>query len=262
VSLRTGVMLITGGSRGIGAACARRAARAGYDVCIGYVQHPAEAEALVAECRALGREAIAVRGDVANEGDVESLFRESDARLGRLDCLVNNAGVVAPQARLEDFSVARMRRIFEINVLGAFVCAREAVRRMSSRRGGAGGSIINISSAASYLGSPDEYIDYAASTGAIDTLTIGLAKEVARDGIRVNAVRPGLIARAPQPARRAHAQSYHSGAPSRATLRALGNVHPGGCRRFSFDGRGRTFVSRRGVIVCPPLSSEHDRNYG
>jgi NAD(P)-dependent dehydrogenase (short-subunit alcohol dehydrogenase family) len=193
VSLRTGVMLITGGSRGIGAACARRAARAGYDVCIGYVRHPAEAEALVAECRALGREAIAVRGDVANEGDVESLFRESDARLGRLDCLVNNAGVVAPQARLEDFSVARMRRIFEINVLGAFVCAREAVRRMSRRCGGAGGSIINLSSAASYLGSPDEYIDYAASKGAIDTLTIGLAKEVARDGIRVNAVRPGLI---------------------------------------------------------------------
>lgn len=193
MSLRTGVMLITGGSRGIGAACARRAARAGYDVCIGYVQHPADAEALVAECRALGREAIAVRGDVANEGDVESLFRESDARLGPLDCLVNNAGVVAAQARLEDFSVARMRRVFEINVLGAFVCAREAVRRMSRRRGGAGGSIINISSAASYLGSPDEYIDYAASKGAIDTLTIGLAKEVARDGIRVNAVRPGLI---------------------------------------------------------------------
>jgi NAD(P)-dependent dehydrogenase (short-subunit alcohol dehydrogenase family) len=190
---RAGVMLITGGSRGIGAACARRAARAGYDLCIGYVQHPAEAEALVAECRTHGREAIAVRGDVASEGDVENLFRESDARLGRLDCLINNAGVVAPQARLEDFSVARMRRIFDVNVLGAFMCAREAVRRMSTRQGGAGGSIINMSSAASYLGSPGEYIDYAASKGAIDTLTIGLAKEVARDGIRVNAVRPGLI---------------------------------------------------------------------
>jgi NAD(P)-dependent dehydrogenase (short-subunit alcohol dehydrogenase family) len=193
VSQRAGVMLITGGSRGIGAACARRAARAGYDVCIGYVQHPAGAEALVAECRAQGREAIAVQGDVASEGDVENLFRESDARLGRLDCLINNAGVVAPQARLEDFSVARMRRIFDVNVLGAFLCAREAVRRMSTRQGGAGGSIINLSSAASYLGSPGEYIDYAASKGAIDTLTIGLAKEVARDGIRVNAVRPGLI---------------------------------------------------------------------
>jgi NAD(P)-dependent dehydrogenase (short-subunit alcohol dehydrogenase family) len=186
-------MLITGGSRGIGAACARRAARAGFDVCIGYVRHTAEAEALAAECRALGREALAVRGDVASESDVERLFHESDARLGRLDCLVNNAGVVAAQARLESFSVARLRRIFDINVLGAFVCAREAVRRMSTRHGGAGGSIINISSAASYLGSPDEYIDYAASKGAIDTLTIGLAKEVARDGIRVNAVRPGLI---------------------------------------------------------------------
>jgi NAD(P)-dependent dehydrogenase (short-subunit alcohol dehydrogenase family) len=193
VSLRAGVMLITGGSRGIGAACARRAARAGYDLCIGYVQHPAAAEALVAECRAHGREAIAVQGDVASEADVENLFRESDARLGRLDCLINNAGVVAPQAPLEDFSVARMRRVFDVNVLGAFTCAREAVRRMSTRRGGAGGSIINISSAASYLGSPGEYIDYAASKGAIDTLTIGLAKEVARDGIRVNAVRPGLI---------------------------------------------------------------------
>jgi NAD(P)-dependent dehydrogenase (short-subunit alcohol dehydrogenase family) len=190
---RTGVMLITGGSRGIGAACARRAARAGYDVCIGYVQHADEADALLSECRALGRAAIAVRGDVSNEGDVENLFREADARLGRLDCLVNNAGVVAPQSRLEDFSLARLRRVFDINVLGAFLCAREAVRRMSTRRGGAGGNIVNISSAASYLGSPDEYIDYAASKGAIDTLTIGLAKEVARDGIRVNAVRPGLI---------------------------------------------------------------------
>jgi NAD(P)-dependent dehydrogenase (short-subunit alcohol dehydrogenase family) len=186
-------MLITGGGRGIGAACARRAARAGYDVCIGYVQHAAAAEALVAECQAHGCEAIAVRGDVASEDDVENLFRESDARLGRLDCLINNAGVVAPQARLEDFSAARMRRLFDVNVLGSFLCAREAVRRMSTRQGGAGGSIINISSAASYLGSPGEYIDYAASKGAIDTLTIGLAKEVARDGIRVNAVRPGLI---------------------------------------------------------------------
>jgi NAD(P)-dependent dehydrogenase (short-subunit alcohol dehydrogenase family) len=186
-------MLVTGGSRGIGAACVRRAAAAGYDVCIGYVRQPLQAEALVAECRALGREAIAVGGDVSSESDVEHLFRESDARLGRLDCLVNNAGIVAPQAQLVDFSVARMRRMFEINILGAFICAREAVRRMSTRRGGAGGSIINISSAASQLGSPDEYIDYAASKGAIDSLTIGLSKEVARDGIRVNAVRPGLI---------------------------------------------------------------------
>jgi len=186
-------MLITGGARGIGAACARRAAHAGYDVCIGYVSHGAQAEALVAECQVFGRRAVAVRADVANESEVERLFHECDAQLGRLDCLVNNAGVVAPKARLEDFSVERVRRVFDINVLGAFACAREAVRRMSTRRGGAGGSIVNVSSAASYLGSPDEYIDYAASKGAIDTLTIGLAKEVARDGIRVNAVRPGLI---------------------------------------------------------------------
>lgn len=190
---RRNVMLVTGGSRGIGAACVRRAARAGYDVCIGYVRHSAEAEALAAECRAQGREAITVRGDVSDEADVERLFGEVDARLGRLDCLVNNAGVVARQSRLEDFSLERLRRIFDVNVLGAFLCAREAVRRMSTRRGGAGGNIVNISSAASCIGSPDEYIDYAASKGAIDTLTIGLAKEVARDGIRVNAVRPGLI---------------------------------------------------------------------
>src|SRR5690606_15843205 len=164
VSARTGVMLVTGGSRGIGAACVRRAARAGFDVCIGYARQQAQAEALVAECRALGREAIAVRADVASEGDVQALFGAA-AALGRLDCLVNNAGVVEPKARLEDFSLARLRRLCDVNVLGAFRCAREAVRRMSTRSGGAGGCIVNISSAASYLGSPDEYIDYAATKG-------------------------------------------------------------------------------------------------
>jgi NAD(P)-dependent dehydrogenase (short-subunit alcohol dehydrogenase family) len=188
-----GVMLITGGGRGIGAACARRAARAGYDVCISYVQHEPQASAVVAECRALGRRAIAVRADVSIESDVESLFSAAHSALGRLVCLVNNAGVVAPAARLESFSLERVRRLFEVNVVGAFACAREAVRRMSFSHGGAGGSIINVSSAAAYLGSPGEYIDYAASKGAIDTLTIGLSKEVAREGIRVNAVRPGLI---------------------------------------------------------------------
>jgi NAD(P)-dependent dehydrogenase (short-subunit alcohol dehydrogenase family) len=190
---RLGLMLITGGSRGIGAACARRAARAGYDICISYARREAEADAVVAECRALGREALAVCADVSVESDVENLFDVADMELGRLDCLVNNAGVVAEQGRLESFSAARVRRIFDVNVVGAFTCAREAVRRMSTRQGGSGGSIINLSSAASYLGSPGEYVDYAASKGAIDTLTIGLAKEVAREGIRVNAVRPGLI---------------------------------------------------------------------
>jgi NAD(P)-dependent dehydrogenase (short-subunit alcohol dehydrogenase family) len=190
---RIGLMLITGGSRGIGAACARRAARAGYDVCISYARREHEADAVVAECRALGREALAVCADVSIESDVENLFDVTDMELGRLDCLVNNAGIVAPRGRLETFSAARVRYMFEVNVVGAFTCAREAVRRMSTRLGGTGGSIINLSSAAAYLGSPNEYIDYAASKGAIDTLTIGLSKEVAREGIRVNAVRPGLI---------------------------------------------------------------------
>jgi NAD(P)-dependent dehydrogenase (short-subunit alcohol dehydrogenase family) len=190
---RLGVVLITGGSRGIGAACARRAARSGYDVCISYARREQEADAVVAECRALGREAVAVCADVSIESDVENLFDVSDMELGRLDCLVNNAGIVAPHGPLETFSAARVRYMFEVNVVGAFTCAREAVRRMSTRHGGAGGSIVNISSAAAYLGSPNEYIDYAASKGAIDTLTIGLSKEVARHGIRVNAVRPGLI---------------------------------------------------------------------
>ena len=190
---RLGVMLITGGSRGIGAACARRAARAGYDVCISYNRRQREAEAVVDECRALGRQALTVCADVSVESDVENLFEVTDMVLGRLDCLVNNAGIVAPQGRLETFSAARVRYMLEVNVVGAFTCAREAVRRMSTRHGGSGGSIINISSAASYLGSPNEYIDYAASKGAVDTMTIGLSKEVAREGIRVNAVRPGLI---------------------------------------------------------------------
>ena len=188
-----GLMLITGGSRGIGAACARRAARAGYDVCVNYAQRDAEAEAVAAECRALGARALSVRADVANEADVERLFATACDALGPLACLVNNAGIVGPLARLDTFSAERVRRIFEINVLGAFCCAREAVRRMSTRHGGRGGAIINISSMAATLGGPDEYIDYAASKGAIDTLTIGLGKEVAREGIRVNAVRPGLI---------------------------------------------------------------------
>jgi NAD(P)-dependent dehydrogenase (short-subunit alcohol dehydrogenase family) len=190
---RLGLMVITGGSRGIGAACARRAARAGYDVCISYNRRQREADAVVDECRALGRQALAVCADVSIESDVENLFDVADMELGRLDCLVNNAGIVAPQGPLESFSAARVRYMFEVNTVGAFTCAREAVRRMSTRHGGSGGSIINLSSAASYLGSPGEYIDYAASKGAIDTLTIGLSKEVARDGIRVNAVRPGLI---------------------------------------------------------------------
>jgi len=188
-----GLMLITGGSRGIGAATARRAARAGYDVCINYMARDRDAEAIAAECRALGARALCVRADVSSERDVERLFATACDTFGPLRCLVNNAGVVAPLARLDTFSAERVRRVFEINVVGAIVCAREAVRRMSTRHGGNGGAIINISSVAATLGGPDEYVDYAASKGAIDTLTIGLGKEVAREGVRVNAVRPGLI---------------------------------------------------------------------
>jgi NAD(P)-dependent dehydrogenase (short-subunit alcohol dehydrogenase family) len=190
---RARVILVTGGGRGIGAACARRAAAAGYDVCIGYRSRGEAAEAVVAECRALGRRALAVQGDVSDEPSVVRLFARAQAELGPLSCLINNAGIVAEQGPLSGFSAARVRRVLEVNVLGAFVCAREAVRSMSTRHGGAGGSIVNMSSAAAYVGSPNEYIDYAASKAAIDTLTIGLSKEVAREGIRVNAVRPGLI---------------------------------------------------------------------
>jgi NAD(P)-dependent dehydrogenase (short-subunit alcohol dehydrogenase family) len=186
-------MLITGGSRGIGAACARRAARAGYDVCINYVARDREAETVAEECRALGARALSVRADVSSERDIEVLFATACDALGPLRCLVNNAGVVAPLARLDSFSAERVRRVFEINVVGAILCAREAVRRMSTRHGGSGGVIVNISSVAATLGGPDEYVDYAASKGAIDSFTVGLGKELAREGIRVNAVRPGLI---------------------------------------------------------------------
>lgn len=188
-----GLMLITGGSRGIGAACARRAARAGYDVCIGYRSRAADADAVVLECRSLGVRALAVAVDVADERAVEALFVVACDALGPLTCLVNNAGIVAPLAPLTTFSAERIRRVLDVNVVGAFCCSREAVRRMSTRHGGSGGSIVNVSSAAAYLGSPGEYIDYAASKAALDALTIGLSKEVAGEGIRVNAVRPGLI---------------------------------------------------------------------
>lgn len=186
-------MLITGGSRGIGAACARLAAAEGWRIAIGYREAADEADALVRALTASGTQAFAVRADVADEAQVMALFDAIDRAGGPLGALVNNAGVVAPAARLEDFTLARIERVMRINVIGAMLCAREAVRRMSHRRGGRGGSIVNVSSVAARLGSPDEYIDYAASKGALDTMTVGLAKEVAADGVRVNAVRPGLI---------------------------------------------------------------------
>ncbi|MEO7547105.1 MAG: SDR family oxidoreductase [Ramlibacter sp.] len=187
------VLLVTGASRGIGAATALLAARKGYTVAINYTANAAAAEAVAQEIRAGGGQAITVQADVADEDQVLAMFARVDAQLGRLTALVNNAGVVDVAARLDDMSVARLKRMFDINVLGSMVCAREAVRRMSTRHGGAGGAIVNLSSAAARLGAPGQYLDYAAAKGAIDTFTIGLAKEVAAEGIRVNAVRPGLI---------------------------------------------------------------------
>ena len=187
------VLLITGGSRGIGAACALLAARDGWDVAVNYTRDAAAAEAVAAQVRATGRRAIAVQADVADEAQVLRLFATVDAQLGRLQGLVNNVGVVDVAQRVDGMSVARLQRMFTVNVIGSFVCAREAVQRMSTRHGGSGGVIVNLSSAAARLGSPGQYVDYAASKGAIDTFTTGLAREVAAEGIRVNAVRPGLI---------------------------------------------------------------------
>ena len=181
-------MLITGGSRGIGAATAIMAAGRGYDVAIGYVS-----AATVDACRAAGADAVAIRCDVAVEDDVVALFDETERQIGVPRVFVNNAGILHRTSRLDAMEIDRLREVVAVNVVGALVGAREAVRRMSTRHGGAGGAIVNVSSAASYLGSPDEFIDYAATKGAIDTMTIGLAKEVATEGIRVNAVRPGLI---------------------------------------------------------------------
>jgi len=193
MTMTGGVMMITGGSRGIGAATARLAARRGYAVCVNYLHNSAAAQTVVNEIRAAGAKAIAVGGDVASEQDVVHLFQECDRQLGPLTALVNNAGIVARQSRVEAMDAARLQRMLATNVIGAFLCAREAVRRMSTRHGGKGGAIVNLSSGASRLGSPGEYVDYAASKGAIDTMTIGLAKELAEDGIRVNCVRPGFV---------------------------------------------------------------------
>jgi NAD(P)-dependent dehydrogenase (short-subunit alcohol dehydrogenase family) len=186
-------LIITGASRGIGAATARLAAQRGYAVCINYRNARDRAEALAAELEASGSRAIAVAGDVSVEADVVRMFETCDERLGPLDALVNNAGILERQIRVESMTADRIQRIFATNVTGAFVCAREAVRRMSTSRGGRGGAIVNVSSGAARLGSPGEYVDYAASKGALDTMTIGLSQEVAAEGIRVNTVRPGFI---------------------------------------------------------------------
>lgn len=186
-------VLITGASRGIGAACARACARDGWAVAVHYRREAAAAQALVAELRGLGVAAESFAAEVADEAAVAALFQAVDRRLPPLGALVNNAGIVDVAARVDEMSAARVRRMFEVNVVGAFVCAAEAVRRLSTRHGGAGGAIVNVGSAASRLGSPAQYVDYAASKAALDTFTLGLAREVAAEGVRVNAVRPGII---------------------------------------------------------------------
>ncbi|MDP2264083.1 MAG: SDR family oxidoreductase [Hydrogenophaga sp.] len=187
------VLLVTGASRGIGAATALLAAQQGWSVVVNYTANSLAADEVVRRIRASGASAMAVQADVANEAQVLAMFARIDAKLGPLSGLVNNAGVVDVSARVDEMDMARWRRMFDVNVLGSMLCAREAVRRMSTRHGGSGGAIVNVSSAASRLGSPGQYVDYAAAKGAVDAFTIGLAKEVAAEGIRVNAVRPGLI---------------------------------------------------------------------
>jgi NAD(P)-dependent dehydrogenase (short-subunit alcohol dehydrogenase family) len=187
------ILLVTGGSRGIGAATARLAAARGYDVCINFRSNKDAASRVVTDVEAAGRRAIAVAADVAVEADVVRLFEACDRGLGRVDALVNNAAILEKQMRLDAMDAARIARVLTTNVIGPFLCAREAVKRMSTKYGGRGGAIVNVSSGASRLGSPNEYIDYAASKGALDTMTTGLAKEVAAEGIRVNAVRAGHI---------------------------------------------------------------------
>jgi NAD(P)-dependent dehydrogenase (short-subunit alcohol dehydrogenase family) len=188
-----GTVVITGGSRGIGAATARLAAERGWATCIGYLSRAAAADAVVADCRARGAASAAVQADVSVEADVLRLFERAEAEVGPVTGLVNNAGIVAGQSRVEDLDAERIVRMFAANAVGPFLCAREAVRRMAVSRGADGGAIVNLSSKAAVLGGPGEYVDYAASKAAVETLTVGLAREVAGDGIRVNAVRPGII---------------------------------------------------------------------
>lgn len=208
------VVLITGAGRGIGAATALLAARQGYTVAVNYLSNRAAAEQVVAAIAAVGGDAFVLQGDVASEAGVVAMFEQVDRRCGRLDALVNNAGILAPQMRVDQMDAVRLNRIFATNVSGTFLCAREAVRRMSASHGGIGGAIVNLSSRAAVLGAPGEYVDYAASKAAVDALTIGLSKEVGAEGIRVNGVRPGLI----------HTEIHASGGEAGRVERLQGGV--------------------------------------
>lgn len=185
-------LLITGGSRGIGAATARQAAAAGWHVAVNYTRDAAAAEAVAQQVRAAGRRALVLQADVADEAQVEAMFARLDAEGVPLGGLVNNAGIVGPAQRVVEMDLARWRRMFDVNVIGTMLCARAAARRLSTRLGGAGGAIVNLSSVAAQLGSPNQYVDYAASKAAVDTFTLGLARELAAEGVRVNAVSPGI----------------------------------------------------------------------
>ncbi|MDR7145669.1 SDR family oxidoreductase [Rhizobium sp. BE258] len=187
------VLLVTGGSRGIGAAVCRLAASQGWRVAVNYASNAAAAESVVSEIKSKGGDAIAIKGDVGSAVDITAMFQAVDRHFGRLDGMVNNAGIVDQPQRVDEMSVERIERMMRINITGSILCAAEAVRRMSTRHGGKGGSIVNISSMAAIIGSPSQYVDYAASKAAIDTFTIGLAREVATEGVRVNAIRPGII---------------------------------------------------------------------
>jgi len=187
------VIIVTGGSRGIGAAAARGAGKQGYRVAVNYTKRGEDAEQVVRDIKKDGSDAIAIQADMGSEADIQRLFAEVDKRFGRLDGLVNNAGIVGRSSKFVDMDTADLHRVFAVNVFGAFLCAREAVKRMSTARGGKGGAIVNISSGAATLGSPGEFIHYAASKGAINTMTLGLAKELGREGIRVNGIEPGMI---------------------------------------------------------------------
>lgn len=193
VAVITPVAVVTGGSRGIGAATVQRLATLGWDVCLTFREREAEAAVVVSHCQVMGRRAFAVRVDVAVEADVVELFARVDDELGPVTTLVNNAGIVGRKRRVDEMELDRIRQLFSVNVVGAFTCAREAIRRMSTQHGGHGGAIVNVSSIAARLGSPGEYVDYAASKAAIDAMTVGLSKELATEGIRVNAVRPGIV---------------------------------------------------------------------